>query len=191
MAALGPATLKLENVNGMKDEDGNISHRPAGRWIGTLHSCIDTFTSWFVRGLRERSRDQGMDWGARDLGTLQPCLISHSVDVASLAVDLFIKLGSALYISGSGDVGYRWLILEGGITRGGSLYGCRLHHPDLRRSVGTQWIFCLVAPATIINTTSRPWPNKVAFLASLKTSSQRFPRLSCRDAVLHGLIEFQ
>lgn len=198
MVMLGPAHLKFESriVNGMRDEDGDISHRPAGRWVGTLHRCIDTFTSCFVRGLRERSREQGMAWGARVLGTLQPCLISHSVDVASLAVDLFIKLGSALYISGSGDVGYRWLILEGGITRGGLPYmvACAHTHPDLRHSVGHA--MDLLSRGRLLRIFTHHLtalvPNKVAFLAFAQDLIAALSKFEpSRDAVLEsGLIEF-
>ena len=198
MVMLGPAHLKFENkiVNGMKDEDGAISFKPAGRWIGTLHNCIDTFTANLVRGLRERNRDDGMAWGARVLGTLQPCFISHSADVAALAVDLFIKLGSALLISGSGDVGYRWLILEGGITRGGLPYmvACAHTHPDLRRAVGIA--MDLLSRGRLLRIFTHHLtaivPNKVAFLAfaqDLIASLSKFE--PSRDAVLDGgLIEF-
>ena len=136
-----------------------------------------------------------MAWGARVLGTLQPCLISHSVDVASLAVDLFIKLGSALYISGSGDVGYRWLILEGGITRGGLPYmvACAHTHPDLRRSVGHRNGSSVSGACSHFHTPPHgPCANKVAFLAFAQDLIAALSTFEpSRDAVLEsGLIEF-
>ena len=58
MVMLGPVHLKFESriVNGMKDEDGNISHRPAGRWIGTLRSCIDIHIMFRTRTARAKPR---------------------------------------------------------------------------------------------------------------------------------------
>ena len=139
-AMLGPAHTQFESlvVNGMVDEDGQSSFNRLQGWIGALHRCIDCFTSTLVRGLRERGRDTGLNFGARILGTLQPGLISHNLDVASLSVDLLKKLASALHLGGYGDVGYRWLIMEGGITRGGLPYmvACAHQHHEMRPEIG-------------------------------------------------------
>lgn len=199
MIMLGPAHLRLEKmvVNGMVDDDGvKGSHVPATRWIGTLHQCIDTFTSSMVRGLRERSRDNGLAWGARVLGTLQPGLISHSANVASNTVDLLKMLASALLISGSGDVGYRWLILEGGMTRGGLPYmvACAHTHPTLRADVGVA--MDLLSRGRLLRIFTHHLtaivPNKVAFLAFAQDLMAALSVYEpSRDAVLEsGLIEF-
>ena len=49
----------------MIDEEGQVSYLKITSWIGALHRCIDTLTSTLVRGLRERNRDAGLNYGAR------------------------------------------------------------------------------------------------------------------------------
>ena len=197
-ALLGPAHTKFESliVNGMMVEDGEISFLSVTSWIGTLHRCIDTLTSTLVRGLRERSRDAGLNFGARILGTLQPGMISHNMDVAALSVDLLKKLASALHLGGYGDVGYRWMILEGGITRGGLPYmvACAHQHHELRPEIGVAMdllsrgrmlrLFEHHLPAII--------PNKTAYLAFAQDLvTAVVPYKPARDAITKsGLIEF-
>ena len=197
-ALLGPAHTKFESlvVNGMIDEEGQVSYLKITSWIGALHRCIDTLTSTLVRGLRERNRDAGLNYGARILGTLQPAMISHNLDVAALSVDLLKKLASALHLGGYGDVGYRWMILEGGITRGGLPYmvACAHQHHELRPEIGVSMdllsrgrmlrLFEHHLPAII--------PNKTAYLAFAQDLvTAVVPYKPARDAITKsGLVEF-
>jgi hypothetical protein len=197
-AMLGPAHTQFESlvVNGMVDEDGQASFNRLQGWIGGLHRCIDCFTSTLVRGLRERGRDTGLNFGARILGTLQPGLISHNLDVASLSVDLLKKLASALHLGGYGDVGYRWLIMEGGITRGGLPYmvACAHQHHEMRPEIGVALdllsrgrmlrLFEFHLPSIIPNTTAY-----LAFAQDLVTAVVHHK--PAREAITKsGLVEF-
>ena len=196
-ALLGPAHEKFESiiVNGMV-VDGETSFLAVTTWIGTLHRCIDTFTSTFVRGLRERSLDAGFNFGQRILGTLQPGLISHNVDVAALSVELLKKMASALHLGGYVDVGYRWMIIEGGITRGGLPYmvACAHQHHELRPEIGVAMdllsrgrmlrLFEFHLPAIIPNKTAY-----IAFAQDLVTSVVKYK--PARAAITKsGLVEF-
>jgi hypothetical protein len=176
--------------------DGEVSFSSIITWIGTLHRCIDAFTSTLVRGLRERNKDSGFNFGARILGTLQPGLISHNVDVAALSVELLKKMASALHLGGYVDVGYRWMIIEGGITRGGLPYmvACAHQHHELRPEVGVAMdllsrgrmlrLFEFHLPAIIPNKTAY-----IAFAQDLVTAV--VPYKPARDAITKsGLVEF-
>ncbi len=202
MCMLGPAHVRFERiivsgVGGAAHHEGKEeSFAAAGRWIGALHNAIDTLTATLVRGLRERNRDASLAWGARVLGTLQPGLISHNLDVAALTCDLMKKLGSALLLSGYGDVGYRWLILEGGITRGGLPYmvACAHQHAELRTEIGIALDLLSRGRMLRLFTHHLPQiiPNKSAYLAFAQDLVAALSQFTpSRDATIKsGLIEY-